>query len=45
MEDTWYVFPENCDFSVTKVALATEEIFNEIERKRKEERAAKKAAK
>ncbi len=45
MEDTWYVFPENCDFSVTKVALATEEIFNEIERKRKEEKAAKKAAK
>ena len=40
LEDTWYVFPENCDFSVTKVSLATEEIFNEIWRKRNEERKA-----
>ena len=34
LEDTWYVFPENCDFSVTKISLATEEIYNEIWRKR-----------
>lgn len=26
-DDTWYVFPENCKFSVTKIALATEEIY------------------
>ena len=34
LEDTWYVFPENCEFSVTKISLATEEIFNEIWRQR-----------
>lgn len=26
-EDTWYVFPEGSDFSVTKMALATEELY------------------
>lgn len=36
IEDTWYIFPENCDFSVTKVSLATEEIFNEIWRQRRQ---------
>lgn len=41
LEDTWYVFPENCDFSVTKMSLATEEIFNEIWRKRNAEKAKK----
>lgn len=40
LDDTWYVFPENCDFSLTKISLATEEIFNEIWRKRNEERLA-----
>ncbi len=40
LEDTWYVFPENCEFSLTKISLATEEIFNEIWRKRNEEKAA-----
>lgn len=39
LKDTWYVFPRNCDFSVTKISLATEEIYNEIWRKRNEERA------
>lgn len=34
LDDTWYVFPENCEFSVTKISLATEEIFNEIWRQR-----------
>ena len=38
LEDTWYVFPENCLFSVTKISLATEEIFNEIWRQRNEKR-------
>ena len=39
LDDTWYVFPENCEFSVTKISLATEEIYNEIWRKRNEEKA------
>lgn len=38
MEDTWYVFPENCDFSITKMSLATEEIFNKIWRERNEKK-------
>ena len=42
LEDTWYVFPEGNDFSVTKVSLATEEIYNEIWRKRSEAKQAKK---
>ena len=25
--DTFYIYPENCDFSVTKFALATEELY------------------
>ncbi len=40
LEDTWYVFPENCDFSLTKISLATEEIFNEIWRKRNKKRTS-----
>ncbi len=43
LEDTWYVFPEGNDFSVTKVSLATEEIYNEIWRKRNEAKKARKA--
>lgn len=27
LEDTWYIYPHDCDFSVTKIALATEELF------------------
>ncbi len=27
LEDTWYVYPENVPFSVTKMALATEELY------------------
>ena len=43
LEDTWYVFPEHCEFSVTKISLATEEIFNEIWRQRNEKRKTAKA--
>ena len=43
LQDTWYVFPKNCDFSVTKVSLATEQIYKEIWRKRDEEKAKAKA--
>ncbi len=27
LDDTWYVYPHDCDFSVTKMALATEELY------------------
>ena len=27
LEDTWYVYPHDCRFSVTKMALATEELY------------------
>ena len=33
LEDTWYVYPQNCDFSVTKMALATEELYYDYRRK------------
>ena len=38
LQDTWYVFPQGKDFSVTKVSLATEEIYQEIWRRRREEK-------
>jgi hypothetical protein len=28
LDDTWYVYPHGRDFSVTKMALATEELYN-----------------
>ncbi|MCR5137730.1 MAG: hypothetical protein K6C12_11710 [Oscillospiraceae bacterium] len=27
LEDTWYIYPQDCDFAVTKMALATEELY------------------
>ena len=27
LEDTWYTYPYDCDFAVTKMALATEELY------------------
>lgn len=27
LEDTWYIYPHDCKFSVTKMALATEELY------------------
>ena len=27
LEDTWYTYPYDCEFSVTKMALATEELY------------------
>lgn len=32
LEDTWYVYPHGKDFAVTKMSLATEEIFKKIKR-------------
>lgn len=33
LEDTWYVYPQNVPFSVTKMALATEELYYDYRRK------------
>lgn len=33
-DDTWYVYPEGEDFNVTKISLATEELYFEERRKR-----------
>ena len=33
LEDTWYVYPESGDFSITKMALATEELYLHNERR------------
>ena len=34
LKDTYYAFPENCNFSVTKVTLAAEAIYKEVWRKK-----------
>ena len=33
LEDTWYCYPYDCDFSVTKFALATEELYQHQKRR------------
>lgn len=33
LEDTWYCYPYDCDFAVTKFALATEELYQHEKRK------------
>ena len=33
--DTLYVYPKDCRFAVTKMALATEELYQYYERQRK----------
>ena len=33
LEDTWYIYPDGKDFSVTKMALATEELYFDYMRK------------
>jgi len=38
-EDTFYVYPENCRFSLTKIALATEELYQANERRLETEKA------
>ena len=41
LEDTLYCYPKNCLFSVTKLALATEELYQFYDRKRQQEQAAR----
>ena len=36
LEDTWYTYPEGEDFSVTKMALATEELHRKYAKERKQ---------
>lgn len=36
LEDTWYIFPHGTDFSVTKMALATEELYQHYWRQKKD---------
>lgn len=33
-KDTWYIYPYDCDFNVTKMALATEELFLDDKRRK-----------
>ena len=33
LEDTWYIYPHDCEFSVTKMAIATEELYYHYRRK------------
>jgi len=40
LEDTWYVGPYDCSFSLTKIALATEELY--LDHKRKEGKPVRK---
>ena len=37
MEDTWYIYPHDIPFSVTKMALATEELYFDYKRKQGKE--------
>nr|MCR5262348.1 zinc-ribbon domain-containing protein [Clostridiales bacterium] len=32
LDDTWYIYPHNCEFAVTKMALATEELYYKYRR-------------
>lgn len=32
LEDTWYIYPHDCEFAVTKMALATEELYRAYRR-------------
>lgn len=43
LTDTWYIYPHDCEFSVTKMALATEELYCAHQEKKNAERAKKAA--
>ncbi|MBO4669435.1 MAG: 1-acyl-sn-glycerol-3-phosphate acyltransferase [Lachnospiraceae bacterium] len=42
LQDTWYVYPHGQDFAVTKMALATEEIYQKIKRDEEKQKASTK---
>ena len=41
LQDTWYVYPHGQDFAVTKMSLATEEIYQKIKRDEAEKAPSK----
>ena len=41
LDDTFYTYPHGEDFAVTKIALATEELYNYYERQRRQKNADK----
>ena len=45
IDDTWYIFPEDNNVKVTKIALATEEIYNKLSEEKKQKFARKDTAK
>ena len=40
LDDTYYIYPYGCEFSVTKISLATEELFFADKRHNDETKAA-----
>lgn len=44
IDDTWYCFPEGENFSVTKISLATEEIFDYLKERRQKSMYARSEA-
>ena len=40
LDDTYYIYPYDCEFSVTKISLATEELFFADKRRKDETKAA-----
>lgn len=44
LDDTLYCYPKNCDFSVTKLALATEELYQYYARRREEAKRSRSSA-
>lgn len=40
LDDTYYIYPYNCDFSVTKISLATEELFIADRKKKQAQKTA-----
>ena len=42
LQDTWYVYPHGQGFAVTKMALATEEIYQKIKRDEEKQKASTK---
>ena len=37
LEDSWYCYPQGCDFSIVKIALATEELYQHHMRNKKQD--------
>lgn len=42
LQDTYYIYPKDCEFSVTKISLATEELYQKAREAKKAELLARK---